>query len=322
MTKKTTSRKDVKQELVDLVVSYMEKNQRLPWDKGTFNVAPLNAITGKEYNGINDTVLELAGIGTLEFATFKQISDKGGKVKKGAHGLPVVYYDFRKWNEKEQRAAKEGDDPKDVKTIPFLKKYVVFNLEDTEGVESRRAEWLEKVKKENAELPDAQKAIDTFIKATGIKFINKLGTACYSPGSHSVKIAPREYYNNSDHYYKTLFHELIHSTAAALGRRFGRNGNDLYSKEEVVAEFGAMILCRKFGVTPVWDNSAEYIRAWGQHLKANPDWLIQGANQAEKAAKYFIDTVKNYKGEVTTIAADNLPGNVAAAAMPDQISLF
>lgn len=304
MTTQKTTRRDVKQELVDLVVSYMEKNQRLPWDKGTFDVTPLNAITGKEYNGVNDTLLELAGIGTLEFATFKQIQDKGGKVKKGAHGLPVVYYDFRKWNTKEERPAKAGDDPKDIKSIPFLKKYIVFNLEDTEGIESRRAEWLEKVKKDNAELPDAQKAIDIFIKATGITFYNKLGTACYSPAEHSVKIAPREHYKNSDHYYKTLFHELIHSTKNALGRKTGKNfGDDQYSKEEVVAEFGAMILCRKFGVKPVFENSAEYIRLWGQHLKANPDWLIQGANQAEKAAKYFIETVKNYKGEEANTAA-------------------
>ena len=78
------TRRDIKQELVDLVVEYMEKNQRLPWDKGTFDVTPINATTGKAYNGINDTILEMAGIGTLEFATFKQIQAAGGKVKKGA----------------------------------------------------------------------------------------------------------------------------------------------------------------------------------------------------------------------------------------------
>ena len=203
MKKQTTTnktRRDIKQELVDLVVEYMEKNQRLPWDKGTFDVTPINATTGKAYNGINDTILEMAGIGTLEFATFKQIQAAGGKVKKGAKGLPVVYYDFTKWNKAENRKPQEGDNPKDIETIPFLKRYVVFNLEDTEGVKSHRAEWLEQHKKENAELPDAQKAIDTFIKATGITFQNKLGTACYSPATHSVKIAPREHYKNSDHY--------------------------------------------------------------------------------------------------------------------------
>lgn len=327
MKKQTTTnktRRDIKQELVDLVVEYMEKNQRLPWDKGTFDVAPINATTGKAYNGINDTILEMAGIGTLEFATFKQIQAAGGKVKKGAKGLPVVYYDFTKWNKAENRKPQEGDNPKDIETIPFLKRYVVFNLEDTEGVKSHRAEWLEQHKKENAELPDAQKAIDTFIKATGITFQNKLGTACYSPATHSVKIAPREHYKNSDHYYQTLFHELIHSTKKAMGRKqAAKQGDEIYSQEEIVAEFGSMILCRTFGVKPIFENSAEYIRCWGTHIKANPNWLITGANQAEKAAKYFIDTVKNYKGgKVEKIAAAALPDEIAAASTPAQVSLF
>ena len=108
-----------------------------------------------------------------------------------------------------------------------------------------------------------------------------------------------------------------------MGRKqAAKQGDEIYSQEEIVAEFGSMILCRTFGVKPVFENSAEYIRCWGTH-KANPNWLITGANQAEKAAKYFIDTVKNYKGgKVEKIAAAALPDEIAAASTPAQVSLF
>ena len=51
---------------------------------------------------------------------------------------------------------------------------------------------------------------------------------------------------DTPHYYSTLFHELVHSTGheSRLHRTFGdRFGDELYSKEELVAEMGAAFLC-------------------------------------------------------------------------------
>lgn len=77
-----------------------------------------------------------------------------------------------------------------------------------------------------------------------------------------------------------------------MGRELGDGfGSVKYSKEEVVAEFGAALLCRAFGITEQEDNTAAYLQSWSQKLKENPDWLINGANAAQKAVDYMFKKV-------------------------------
>ena len=64
-----------------------------------------------------------------------------------------------------------------------------------------------------------------------------------------------------------------------------------YSKEEIVAEFGAALLCRQFGITSEDDNTAAYLQGWSEAIKENPDWLINGANAAQKAVDYMNEIV-------------------------------
>jgi len=61
----------------------------------------------------------------------------------------------------------------------------------------------------------------------------------------------RHRFVDAPHYYSALFHELIHSTGhkSRLNRTFGaRFGDELYSKEELVAEMGAAFLCAIAGI--------------------------------------------------------------------------
>ena len=66
-------------------------------------------------------------------------------------------------------------------------------------------------------------------------------------------------------------------------------GDHNYSKEEVVAETGAMFLCQYFGIAKDTSrNSQAYLQHWSQKLRENPMWLISGANAAEKAVNYML----------------------------------
>lgn len=65
-------------------------------------------------------------------------------------------------------------------------------------------------------------------------------------------------------------------------------GSEIYSKEEIVAEFGAALLCRRFGIEKEDNNTAAYIKGWSEAIKNNPDWLINGANAAQKAVDYML----------------------------------
>ncbi len=61
--------------------------------------------------------------------TFKQALELGGHVRKGEKGSPVVYANTISKTEIDERT---GDDV-DV-TIPFMKGYTVFNVEQIEGL--------------------------------------------------------------------------------------------------------------------------------------------------------------------------------------------
>ena len=285
-------KKDIKNELVKLITDKIEKDNLLPWQKGTLNSTwfPINGFTKKNYRGINLIVLSFLGGANQEFLTFKQVQEKGGKVKKGAKSLPVLYW--QPWNFKEHRAPQEGDNKEDV--AGFYKQYNVFDISQTEGIEPSR----KLVKRENVEHnEEIENIIKEFAKNTKlnlkIETSTKIGnnSAYYSPTFHEVYIAPCEEYTTTEQWLSTFFHELVHSTAKALKRKIDGHkfGSYEYSKEEIVAEFGATMLCRIFGVNAEVDNSAVYIKSWSKKLKENPDWLISGANEAQKAVDYILE---------------------------------
>ena len=104
----------------------------------------------------------------------------------------------------------------------------------------------------------------------------------------------RELFAGPEAYYATLFHELTHSTGHAS--RLGRDGimerhsfgDADYSREELIAEMGAAMLCGVTGISPaVLDNSAAYLANWIQVLKGDSKLLVSAASAAQKAADYI-----------------------------------
>jgi antirestriction protein ArdC len=91
-----------------------------------------------------------------------------------------------------------------------------------------------------------------------------------------------------DTYYKTLFHKLIHSTGheSRLARKFGeRFGDELYSKEELIAETGAAFLCAIAGLETEQSerNTTAYLQHWISALKQDSRLIVQAAASAQRA---------------------------------------
>ena len=88
---------------------------------------------GQSYNGIN--ILSLwASAMECHFAahiwmTYRQASELGGNVRKGEKGAPVVYANTITKTEIDDTAGKEAEH-----TIPFMKGYTVFNIEQIDGL--------------------------------------------------------------------------------------------------------------------------------------------------------------------------------------------
>ena len=107
---------------------------RVPWVQpwGTAAAAPLglprNAATRRNYSGINILILWGAvvqhGFPGQGWLTFRQALSLGGNVMKGERGTSVVYADRFTPEDEKRRARDAGEE---AQTIPFLKRFTVFN---------------------------------------------------------------------------------------------------------------------------------------------------------------------------------------------------
>jgi len=80
-------------------------------------------------------------------------------------------------------------------------------------------------------------------------------------------------------------------------------GSEDYSKEELVAEMGAAMLCGIAGIqSRTLDNSASYLQSWINRLRSDSRLIVSAASQAQKAADYILartaaGTESDAKGE-------------------------
>jgi antirestriction protein ArdC len=260
----------------------MEKLEQgtVPWKKPWVNGnAAVNWKTQKPYRGMNTMLLDPG-----EYVTFKQVQEAKGKVKKGAKSEIVVFW---KWID-----TKNKDTGKDEK-IPLLRHYRVFNIDQCEGIESKRQE---EETFEHDPIEEAENIIKGYIYSPSFSY--NPGRAYYQPSIDHINIPPMKDFRQVEEYYATTFHELTHSTGHAS--RLKRNGitsatahfgSEEYSQEELVAEIGASMLTGLAGFVDVtFDNSAAYIQSWLRKLKT---LIVKAASQAQKAVDYILGETKN-----------------------------
>ena len=65
-------------------------------------------------------------------------------------------------------------------------------------------------------------------------------------------------------------------------------GSEVYSKEELVAEFCAALLCNESGIENTIDNSAAYINGWAKVLRKDKRLVVTAASQGQRAADFII----------------------------------
>src|ERR1700689_971648 len=142
--------------------------------------------------------------------------------------------------------------------------------------------------------------------------------AYYRPSTDSVHMPARSRFVDAPHYYRTLFHELVHSTGheSRLNRTFGdRFGDDLYSKEELVAEMGAAFLCAIAEIANEHTdrNTTAYIQNWISKLEEDNRLMVHAAANAQKA-------VDSILGSTFTEEAEEDAPNVAALQPPVHVA--
>ena len=288
-TKRTarTEKRDMFQETTDKIVAMLEAGTA-PWRKPwTSADAPRN-IEGRPYNGINVFILGMQPFTNPFWMTFNQAKARGGNVRKGEKGTTVVFWKIMRVTDKDEKSGEKVS-----KTIPMLRSFTVFNVEQTENVNLPRKvrdwkptqvsefEGYEAAEKIMAEYPDAPAVL------TG-------SAAFYVPASDTITLPARESFHSPAEFYSTAFHEMGHSTGheKRLNREgianIGAFGTHEYGREELVAEMTAAFLAAEAGIEVTHDNSAAYLASWVRTIKADPRAVVVAAGKAQKAAEHIL----------------------------------
>jgi antirestriction protein ArdC len=264
--------------VTERILAELQKGE-VPWRKPWRTLPPANLVSKKHYRGINFFLLSLAGYGSQYWLTYRQAQALGGNVRKGEHGTKIVFWKFDKYE------TETADGETEERKSAVLRYYVVFNLEQTEGLKAllalQPARPIESAEAIVAGMPNPPTFEQDF-------------RASYIPSKDTVTMPSRTAFASQAEYYSTLFHELTHSTGHA--KRLAREGFDKpqlfgsesYSREELIAEMGSAMLCGVAGIEQsTVANSAAYLKSWTARLKGDSRLVVSAGSAAQKAADYI-----------------------------------
>lgn len=329
-----------RQTLVDEYISVLSADE-IPWNKSWINGDKThNAITGREYNGVNAFILKYFSYKNNykdpRWLTFNQIANKGTKyhdgewrLKKGSKGVAVEYWYFYNKKDKKsythQQMIKKLQDDKDSAEEDFVlnsKVYTVFNAEQVEGIpdyepkNGQRTEY------------NTDNVIKTIVKNINVGFKETGNSAYYSPVKDEVVIPPAAQFKDDYSYHTTALHELSHATshASRLNRPINTDfGSEEYAKEELRAEISSSFLMQELSIPSSAEhieNHKAYIQNWISVIKKDPNELFRAIKDAEEISNYLIekgDLENNSKAIAATILENHITENMTLSQYYDFI---
>ena len=263
------------------IINKMNEGQ-IPWRKDWKNQRPCNLKSNRPYRGINFILLSLSGFKDHRWTTLKHATSIGGKVKKGEKSTQVVFWQIL-------NKIENGN----LKNIPILKYYNVFNLDQLEGIELPKEEFNQ--------ILSAEELTEKMFNKPKIEHGNF--SPCYSPKQDLIKMPLQTNFETSESYYQTLWHELVHSTGheSRLNRKTltesARFGSEIYCEEELVAELGSAFICAEASLDNTIQSSTSYIQGWMDIFKENPKMIVNASSKAQKAVDYLLNLNQNIEAE-------------------------
>lgn len=215
--------------------------------------------------------------------TYRQASELSAHVRKDEKGSPVVYANKLVRTETDEVTGDESE-----RTIPYMKGYTVFNVDQIEGLPAHYYAKAEPRFDPPARIDHA----DTFFTALGADIRHGGNQAYYAVGFDYVQMLPFETFRDAESYYATLAHECTNWTRhpSRLEHDFGRKrwDDEGYAMEELVAELGAAFLCADLELElAARDDHAAYIASWLKVLKQDKRATFTAAAHAQRAADFL-----------------------------------
>ncbi len=267
--------KDIYQTITDQIIAALEQGAA-PWVKPWSTAGmPRNAVSGREYSGINTILLAMSPYASPLWLTYLQAQAADAQVRKGEHGTTVVFFKPFKVSDVNNPEAKE-------KSIPLLRSFTVFNVQQIDGLPEK---YTLANKPQLDDFSDNEEA-EMYLGKAVIE--HGKSKACFIPSADVIYMPNKNEFKSIADYYATGLHELTHWTGhkSRLARDFnGRFGDGAYAFEELIAELGAAFLCGHCSIDGQLQH-ASYIQNWLKVLRNDKRAIFTAAAAARKASEF------------------------------------
>ena len=265
-----------------LIIEQLEKGT-VPWRRPWQSELAREWKSSRPYWGFNQYFLDPG-----EYATRKQIEASGGRVREGMLPNLVWFYNYR---------FKKDENGQEIGYSVWGHHEIYEINSQCVGLKSNLSENEKKVRKAVQPIASCEEICTAFAALPSSPEIRHSinDRAFYSPIEDFIHLPNQEMFETTEQYYATLFHEMMHATGhrTRLRRRgiTGKNkfGDEKYSKEELIAEIGAGILCNYAHIDHMTiENTASYLASWLRVLENDRQLIFNAYRQAEKAVKYIL----------------------------------
>ncbi|KZX85270.1 hypothetical protein A3715_28555, partial [Oleiphilus sp. HI0009] len=321
----SNSKFDVKTHILEKICEDIEAGN-LPWErKWSSSGLPSNAISGRNYNGLNLLYLwlmaDIKGYSTDRWITFNQARSIGANYCKST----------KKWTPKEGfednlPTVRKGEkstyimcpvmiDRKDKDGKPVLNKSgkpdkvlvgfkpgFVFNLDQIDNLPKSFTESEKAPFDPGVDGIAALERLEDIARLMGVPIIERGDSCSYSPSKDRIMMSPKDSFKDPVDFIRVLAHELSHST----GHKTRLDRPDFhvpsgkwspeYAFEELVAELSAAMTCCQLGIE-YKSAHATYIHHYLEVIKEahidvdkrKGNTLMKAANMASAASQFLLD---------------------------------
>jgi antirestriction protein ArdC len=296
---------EIRERITNTIIEALEKGTspwRQPWKNDPNAGRPENVVSKRHYRGINPLLLAVAamkhGFQSKWWATFKQWQELGGQVMRrptnvepGEWGTTIVFW-------KPIQVVEENNGKEKEKTVFVLRTYIVFNVDQVEGLDHLRVgnsinDTDSIVTYENA---------DKTIEATGAEIRYGGNRAFYNRLGDYIQVPLREQFTAGE-YYETILHEMVHWTEKRLDWNRKDEG---YAMGELIAEMGSCFLANELGIptSETLPNHASYLDHWLRAMKSDHKFIFQASSQANRAADFILSFSRVNQPEPEEVLAE------------------
>jgi len=311
-----------RQDFTKSIIELMERGEAFwqkPWKTPEFGGLPVNAVTGKRYNGINIAYLMDAsmrrGFHDPRWMTFLQAKEAGYHVNAGETGTKIEFYGEydpkgtkkgrEQQDERIQRMRSEGASQREIEKAQeeqaflFVKTYTVFNAQQISGIEPLEVK-IDGIRDES-EIGYHERA-EKIMDNCGVPFLYGNYYAAYNPLHDVIKMPERTWFNSDEFFYSTALHEVAHSTGhhSRMNRELiqeigGGFGTPEYAMEELRAEMASAFLVMELGIVLKEEDAkrhteqhAAYTKSWLSALKDDYKEFFKATRDAVNIADYVL----------------------------------